>query len=121
MIAWTPFLVLLLNTVLVESSPYSRKSRSFVCPSFSRNQNTLCTDNPSYPYYGTKTTYDETFRFLKSLGLPAEELPSGYTPILFYYFGRHGIRYPEAEDISTLNDLSGNITALIQSSDGRNA
>lgn len=114
------FLLILLPLVanLVSSVPVDRKSRSSVCPSFAIS-NKLCTSNPLYPYFSTKTTYTESYKYLKSLGLQTEQLPSGYKPVLFYYFGRHGIRYPAADDIEALNALSGNITELIEKADDK--
>lgn len=110
--SWHCVILLAVFSKLAFAGPLDRQPRS-VCSSFT-NQQELCSLKPLYPYFSTKTTYTQAFNYLKSLGLPIGQLPSGYRPVLFYYFGRHGIRYPDADDIVALNDLSGNISTLVQ-------
>lgn len=60
----------------------------------------------SYPFFGTKTTYSNAFDGKKAIG----QMPKGLEPVMFYAFIRHGIRYPDRDDIEEMKTLIDELT-----------
>lgn len=56
-------------------------------------------------FYGTKTTYTVAKEALESSHIyPDYEIPE-CEPIMFYFIGRHAIRYPDGEDIVEMSQV----------------
>lgn len=53
----------------------------------------------AYRLFASKTTYTRGHEYFQSTGRVLTEVPQGCTPVMFYLFARHAIRYPEGEDI----------------------
>ena len=58
--------------------------------------------NPSKQHFlfGTKTTYTEAHKLIKKSSQSINDVvPSECEPVMFYLFKRHGIRYPDGDQI----------------------
>ena len=56
-------------------------------------------------FYGTKTTYAVAKAALDSNMADEPRVPANCQPIMFYFVGRHAIRYPDGEDIVEMSQV----------------
>ncbi|XP_015794310.1 multiple inositol polyphosphate phosphatase 1 [Tetranychus urticae] len=54
--------------------------------------------------YAAKTKYDQSVKLFAKLA-DSIDIPSTCKPIMFYLFSRHGIRYPEKDDIIDMEEI----------------
>lgn len=92
-----------------QSSSLSKSKSPISEPSLTSQQKYRCLSNDPnklHPLFGTKTTYTEAVKLIKkSSDLLSNAVPPQCQAVSFYLFKRHGIRYPDGENIPEIENL----------------
>ena len=111
LLTWMTFLLPLAMQVMARDT--TSQDVCISAPNFDRN----CL----HRLYGTKTTYKNAREMIKRGSPVMSVIPETCYPVSLYMFKRHGIRYPDREDISKMEETLSQIRdeVLVAASQGR--
>jgi len=106
---------ILLNIFIVLfSNVKSEPSTALTCLATSTPEERKCL----HRLYGTKTTYTDAYDYINEDSRQELRIPSTCTPQSLYLFKRHGIRYPDGEDVPEMErTLNGIRDAIVTAFD----